>query len=201
LSFLNDLQEAPFESFQTVRRICRVHRLLFCDRDLPRRILDWIDQERDNPHFELDVATSPHQVTLAKTRTTKLLMYVWFRPADHAAPDAAHDHSSLGVSLIHTGHCYDERQYAQCPDGTVSLIARHRASPGDIRIIRPETMHIVEPSPSGGFSFILWGPRIRHTTTVLNIIGGSRTSEYSEHVDNVQRLLAVANSVSAEDAA
>ena len=109
----------------------------------------------------------------------KLLMYVWFRPTDHTAPDAAHDHSTLGVSLIHTGHCYDEQAYTQRPDGTLSLSSMYRASPGDIRIIRPDMMHVVEPLATGGFLFIIWGPRIRHTTTVVNIDSGVKTWECS----------------------
>lgn len=166
------------------------YRILYADRGLPIRICAWLDSERCNPPFDLDITSNPLQVVLARSRSWRLLMYVWL-PQESGAPlnDTAHDHSSTGYSLIHQGGCYLEREYMRSPNGELILHQTYAPSPGQMRVIAPELLHAVDPASSGGFSFILWGPRLRTTTTVVDIQSSLVQTHESEYVDKLNNFL------------
>ena len=163
---------------------------LYSDRGLPARICAWMEDERCSPPFDLDVTSNPLQVTIARSRHWRFLMYVWLPPEPGSRPvNKAHDHSSYGYSLIHTGSCYVEREF-ELQNSAPPRIRRYGApAPGQVRTIEPELLHAVDPAATGGFSFILWGPRLRTTTTVVDVASGLAETHESEHVDKLQTLL------------
>lgn len=181
-------QQAAFEKLRALKE----------QRELPRRILGWLEQDKANPPFSIDVQTNPAQIRLASTRYWSLLLYIWLPSASATCPNdgAAHGHSSKGYSLIHTGTCYTESQFRRGPDGRYQKTITTTRAEGELREIAPDLVHLVEPSRAGGFSFIFWGPKANATTLVVDPRSGVEGHVPSEHVDAlsvlVDRLRAVA---------
>lgn len=152
----------------------------------PLELLHSLDEDTSNPAFHLDVDTSPAQVVLAKSRFWSFRMYVWLPQSDAAAHRMAHNHTAVGVSLIHTGCCYEERVYAY-KSARWEEEGTHTCIPGEVRVILPATMHSVRPI--GGFSFNLWGPATTAKTVVIDLSTGQTTQEPTEFADKVETLI------------
>lgn len=151
--------------------------------DSAATILGYLRNAPLNGPMQVDPNGNPMQIAMARNWGWVFTMYLWL--SEFSEPLTAHDHTSFGLSLIHTGPCYRERLY-RFDNRALSLVRTHTCSPGEVRMIEPSTLHSVQPL--GGISFNLWGPRVKEKTTVLDLSTHQISKQCSESGDAVREL-------------